>query len=740
MAPPPPLPPPKDYSSTSTSFLSPHSHSHSSSASARSSINSKYVDQDLAEAVRNSVQIKTPRPVSTSAQSGRGLGSRSSNSNLHTNSILLDTGITSTTNGSTISSSKQPPLPSLNPLIPRRTPSPNIIPQQNSQSQNMNTFQPTHHYSQSSPDMSSVSQQPSLPSTRMKEMVPQNPFEDDEIEPTGNGRIKPPGSGHVPNRSFGGTSLESDGTIQPNRTKFNRSQTGTIAATSSSSHLLGPTSPSSGSTKTRTRRSMSSDSYGFNQEMPVIKELTAGQRKALEDKKGSRHADVIDTWDPTGLGTAMWHHAGPYDAAAPSRNTNLPVSKAPMQAFRAPPVQSPPPKGPTTISLSSPPVPPAKDVPVEQSDKPAHRRGQSGNRIGAPAASRRVSGGGLTGQYSTSMPSSGGYFPNMGGVPQDEASFARMERQRERDAKRQAIKAAWGIDTPEPYEDFGGSPNDGTVDLADDFYSPESISAPLPGKPARSPGLRFGLGPASPPIRDEGSTSPTGEFPPVANRSAGPGGVKRTKSLMQKIKTMRENPNNARSSSPKAYSPTPEPGLAASPSSESPPDLMNDKSRRPGFFARTSGGGKNSPAKKPTNLSTSSSNSNSLTNVPTVSLTNTQNDDIFEQQEDYQEMVVPSSAGSGFVLVESPSSKARAMKALKKEQESHHEHHHNHVISSVPANRTKYLPKPPVAPVMPDFNDIMPPQRKNSPLEVPEDTGLKRKTSMVKKLKDRMAK
>nr|XP_019042366.1 hypothetical protein I302_08969 [Kwoniella bestiolae CBS 10118]OCF21296.1 hypothetical protein I302_08969 [Kwoniella bestiolae CBS 10118] len=502
------------------------------------------------------------------------------------------------------------------------------------------------------------------------------------------------------------------------------------AATSSSAHLLGPSSPTSASAKTRTRRSMSSDSYGFSSDMPNIKELTSGQKKAHEDKKGSRHADVIDTWDPTGLGSAMWHHSGPYDAAAPSRNQNLPGNKAPMQAFRAPPVQSPPPKGPTTISLSQPVVPP-KDPVVEGSDRPAHRRGQSGTRYGAPANNRRVSGGGLTGQYSTSMPAGGGYFPNITDEPHDEAAMARLERQREREAKRQALKAAWGIDTPEPFEDFGGSPNDGT--------------------PARSPGIRFGMGATSPPIREEG-ISPIGEYPPNNGRTtaAGPGGVKRTKSLMQKIKTMRENPGlSNRSSSPKAYSPTE--GVTTSSSNESVPVPSADSTKRPGFFSRTSGGngGRNSPSKKPpipTNLSTVQSQVSSPNEIDDNPLDFSQEG---REEEDLDaERMVPSGAGSGFVLVESPSSKARAMKALKKEQEHQNHHHHHHRsgsnsagVSSVPANRTKYLPTPPVAPVMPDFNDILPPpSRKNSPLEVPDEGGLKRKTSMVKKLKDRMAK
>jgi hypothetical protein len=70
---------------------------------------------------------------------------------------------------------------------------------------------------------------------------------------------------------------------------------------SSQANLLVPTSPGG---KTRVRRSLSSDSYGFQRDEATVKELMAGQRKAAEEKKGSRHADVIDTWDPTGLGSA----------------------------------------------------------------------------------------------------------------------------------------------------------------------------------------------------------------------------------------------------------------------------------------------------------------------------------------------------------------------------------------------------------------------------------------------------
>ncbi len=58
----------------------------------------------------------------------------------------------------------------------------------------------------------------------------------------------------------------------------------------------------------------------------------------------------------------------------------------------------------------------------------------------------------------------------------------------------------------------------------------------------RSPGLRLGLGPRTSPIKDEGTTSPISESMPPISRSAHaqpyPGGVKRTKSLMQKFESV----------------------------------------------------------------------------------------------------------------------------------------------------------------------------------------------------------
>ena len=240
-----------------------------------------------------------------------------------------------------------------------------------------------------------------------------------------------------------------------------------------------------------------------------------------------------------------------------------------MSAFNGAPLQSPPRTGPSAISLASPPAPPPKDVVAENH---VSRRTHAAVRQAPPSSNRRASGGGLTGQYSTSMPASGGYFPDPN-EPIDEAAMQRKERQRERDAKRRALKAAWGTDNreylvhcnislttaAEPFEDFGGSPGDGgSVDrvsvntspqsnsylasVSEEVVPPEANNAALvSARPMRSPGLRLGVGPRTPPIRDEGANSPPSEISQNSRSSnipANTGGVQRTKSLMKKIRIM----------------------------------------------------------------------------------------------------------------------------------------------------------------------------------------------------------
>ena len=110
----------------------------------------------------------------------------------------------------------------------------------------------------------------------------------------------------------------------------------------------------------------------------------------------------------------------------------------------------------------------------------------------------------------------------------------------------------------EPFEDFGGSPGeDGEINrephpqydarpladpcpVTDDAYPTDAAAPPR----VRSPGLRLGLGPRTPPIKDELSpVSEKGGFGNMQTSGSAPGfggagGVKRTKSLMQKIKGM----------------------------------------------------------------------------------------------------------------------------------------------------------------------------------------------------------
>lgn len=55
------------------------------------------------------------------------------------------------------------------------------------------------------------------------------------------------------------------------------------------------------------------------------------------------------------------------------------------------------------------------------------------------------------------------------------------------------------------------------------------------------------------------------------------------------------------------------------------------------------------------------------------------------------------------------------------------------------AVRDKFLPQPPVGPVMPDFDDLAP-RRRSSTTGFAEAAQVKRKTSVVKKIKDRVGK
>lgn len=118
-----------------------------------------------------------------------------------------------------------------------------------------------------------------------------------------------------------------------------------------------------------------------------------------------------------------------------------------------------------------------------------------------------------------------------------------------------------------------------------------------------------------------------------------------------------------------------------------------------------------------------------------------------KQPSPFDEEEVPDN--SDFVFVESPNSKARAMRALQREQNGSVDFSSSmaadmEMLADTPPkngpaqpvkptkNRTKNLPTPPVMPVLPDFDDFM------TARTVPRDDGVKRKTSVVKKLRERI--
>lgn len=104
-------------------------------------------------------------------------------------------------------------------------------------------------------------------------------------------------------------------------------------------------------------------------------------------------------------------------------------TSAPQASQPAAVVAAPAPR----VSPAGVPVPPPKDI------AGGERRGS------ARPISGRASGGGLSGQYSTSVPS-GSYFPEHQPVPEDGEDHPGRRRQTE---KERALKAAWGIDTRE---------------------------------------------------------------------------------------------------------------------------------------------------------------------------------------------------------------------------------------------------------------------------------------------------
>ncbi|OCH96073.1 hypothetical protein OBBRIDRAFT_800045 [Obba rivulosa] len=243
------------------------------------------------------------------------------------------------------------------------------------------------------------------------------------------------------------------------------------------------------------RRSQSQDSVARAVNAADKSKSKTGNRTRI-GKKGSSHADVIDRLDFSGVGP-MFHHDGPFDACAPSRNRHR--SKAPMFAW-------------TSNDADEHALASAKDIGKHESPYPS--------------------------------PATGVYLP--------------YEAPKK---KHDAIAEAWGIHEPEPFEDFsaGGGHStrpsgeynassrhgtNGTRRTRDGRDAREVYREYLedPNHPRRQGTKRSPLPPPQPIFVGEPEEDLTDPVSPTAG-PASPGNPKRTKSIMRRIRKMRDNPN-----------------------------------------------------------------------------------------------------------------------------------------------------------------------------------------------------
>ncbi|KAG8925767.1 hypothetical protein FRC02_009437 [Tulasnella sp. 418] len=252
------------------------------------------------------------------------------------------------------------------------------------------------------------------------------------------------------------------------------------------------------------RRSLSEDS----RERSAANGIPRSRHKAKD--KASAHADVIDKLDYSGLGGGMFHHDGPFDACAPSRNRHK-NHRAPINAFNGDPAQG---------GAANP-----HNVPVI--DKRLSPLAQA--TIAAMASSDGH------GPYGAATQ---GSFPN----PNDRTAWAPVS------PRKTTLAEAWGKAEPEPFEEFsagtitrsspapsldyeGGYEGHYRRNRAREAELPPRRSKLPPPQPIALPGF-------NPDQSADDQGSPTLPYSPEK-----PGGMKRSKSIMQRIRKMRDNPN-----------------------------------------------------------------------------------------------------------------------------------------------------------------------------------------------------
>ncbi|KDN39558.1 hypothetical protein RSAG8_08714, partial [Rhizoctonia solani AG-8 WAC10335] len=138
--------------------------------------------------------------------------------------------------------------------------------------------------------------------------------------------------------------------------------------------------------------------------------------------KKSTHVDVIDKLDYSGIGAATFHHDGPFDACAPSRNKNK--TRAPMFAF--------------------------DDVPLQQAEDVNNKN--LSPRAQATIMAMRQSPG--SSPYAIALNTE--VAKNYGQPPSP--TYASKKKP---GPKKSALAEAWGIAEPEPFEEFSAGRQSG---------------------------------------------------------------------------------------------------------------------------------------------------------------------------------------------------------------------------------------------------------------------------------------
>ncbi|KAH8977276.1 hypothetical protein EDB92DRAFT_2008462 [Lactarius akahatsu] len=251
-----------------------------------------------------------------------------------------------------------------------------------------------------------------------------------------------------------------------------------------------PANTSSRTQPTPARRSHSSDS------VPSDK----AKHHRSKAKKSSIHADVIDRLDFTGVGP-MFHHDGPFDACAPSRNKHR--TKAPMYAW-------------TSINAED------EEVAARYRDK------EDGQSPVAPPLTYNAS---YPSEHPRSPPATANYSTYYSEPPKKRVD---------------AIAEAWGIHEPEPYEEFfagGGDPDvpvaHGNSTIKETRSNTRRTRDDLA---SRSRGPNRPNIPPPQPIFDGPGPEPE-LYSPQPSPGSGGANLGRNKSLMQRIRKMRDSPN-----------------------------------------------------------------------------------------------------------------------------------------------------------------------------------------------------